>query len=50
MSKMSQVLVYLTTDLKQSLDEWAAAHAMNRGQAIRFIINQFLKEELKNGN
>ena len=47
MSKMSQVLVYLTTDLKQSLDEWAAAHAMNRGQAIRFIINEFFKEELK---
>ena len=48
MSKMSQVLVYFTTDLKQSLDEWAAAHAMNRGQAIRFIINQFFKEEEKN--
>lgn len=47
-ARMKQFIIYLTPDLQQELDLWAVDHTMNRGQAVRYIINEYLKGALKN--
>ena len=42
---MIKVLIYLTKDLLEKVDTWAKEHAMNRGQAIRFMVSEFFNEK-----